>query len=163
MDADRFDTLARSLTDSASRRRLLAGLSGGLLASITLTATREPTQAKKKKTITICVNGQTQKTKKKGFQTRFPGATVGACTSPPKPTCAASCGATCSTCYERITGQVLCGGVASALCEPPCRSDNDCLGTDRPYCTKSFTDRATGETSDWGCPAACTNVAPCGA
>jgi hypothetical protein len=33
-----------------------------------LTATREQALAKKKKTITICVNGQTQKTKKKGFQ-----------------------------------------------------------------------------------------------
>ena len=36
---------------------------------------------KKPQKITICFQGQTQKTKKKGVQTRFPGATVGACTT----------------------------------------------------------------------------------
>ncbi len=82
----RFDILTRSVVAAASRRRLLAGTSAALLAGLTLVATHEQTPAKKQKKpkqITICVNGQTQKTKKKGFQTRFPGATVGACTTPP--------------------------------------------------------------------------------
>jgi hypothetical protein len=79
-----------------------------------------------------------------------------------KPTsCAKQCGERCSTCYERASGAVLCGGVGSADCAQPCRSDNDCLGTERPFCTTGFTDRATGEKATWGCAAACTNVAAC--
>jgi hypothetical protein len=48
MDAERFDTLARALTASGSRRRALAALSGGLALAIGATSPRE-TKAKKKK------------------------------------------------------------------------------------------------------------------
>src|SRR5688500_12203742 len=34
MDADRFDTLTKALTHTAARRRLVAGLLGGTLASL---------------------------------------------------------------------------------------------------------------------------------
>jgi hypothetical protein len=88
MDETRFAHLTRSLVSVVSRRRLLAGLTGGLVAGVSVAVPREQTLAKKSKKpkqITICVNGQTQKTKKKGFQTRFPGATQGACTTPPPP------------------------------------------------------------------------------
>ena len=84
MDETQFDRLTRSLVSVACRRRLLAGLRGGLFAGISLAATREQTPAKtnkKPQKITICFQGQTQKTKKKGVQRRFPGATVGACTT----------------------------------------------------------------------------------
>ena len=68
----------------SSRRQTLAlavaGVAGGLAAQVGLI----PTAAKKKKKITICFNGQTQKVAKKGFASKFPGATKGACaTCPP--------------------------------------------------------------------------------
>jgi hypothetical protein len=79
----------------------------------------------------------------------------------PAQACAAACKTTCSTCYARAAGGTLCGGVGSADCATPCSSDNDCVGTIRPFCTKSFTERATGQTSTWGCAAACTSMAAC--
>ena len=48
MDADRFDTLTRSLSFGSSRRRVLAALSGGLFGSLTL-AQPEDAAAKKKR------------------------------------------------------------------------------------------------------------------
>jgi hypothetical protein len=75
--------------------------------------------------------------------------------------CRASCNVTCGTCYTRAAGGTLCGGAGSADCTLPCRSDNDCIGTIHPFCTKSFTARATGKSSSWGCPAACTSFASC--
>ena len=44
-------------------------------------------QGKKSKTITICYQNQTRTVKKKGYQTKYPGATVGPCpiVDPPKP------------------------------------------------------------------------------
>jgi len=84
----------------------------------------------------------------------------------PTPTCDESCAAypACSTCYQRPGLSPLCGGPGSALCEG-CSSDSDCVGTGRPYCTRRFTDRATGETFGWGCPGdpigVCTNVGAC--
>src|SRR5215212_893718 len=49
MDADRFDTLARALTDARSRRGALASLLGGTLGLLTLTETAGRHKKHKKK------------------------------------------------------------------------------------------------------------------
>jgi hypothetical protein len=160
MDHRTFDTFTRFVGSAVSRRGVLGGLAGGLLAGLPLAARHQDSLAKKKKKITICFEGETRKTKKKGWQGRFPGATKGACNLAQQ--CAETCGDNCSTCYERVSGALLCGGIASSFCKsPPCSSDDDCMGTIWPICTKSFTELATEETSKWDCAAACTNIAPC--
>jgi hypothetical protein len=132
MDAERIDILARSLIAAGSRRAALAAVLGGSLGLLGLA----DTAAKKK--------GKGKNKKKK-----------------PGQACAASCNTTCSTCYTRSAGGTLCGGIGAADCNIPCTSDNDCIGTIHPFCTKSFTVRATGKTSTWGCPAACTSIGSC--
>jgi hypothetical protein len=131
VDADRFDAVLRALALGSSRRRVLAGLSGGLLAHLSLGAMPQPAQARKKK------------------KSKASGA------------CASSCSATCSTCYARVAGGTLCGGVGVADCALSCTSDTDCNGKIHPFCTTSFTSRATGKSSSWGCPAACTSIGNC--
>jgi hypothetical protein len=48
LDVRRFDFLTRQLSDGASRRRVLAGLSSGLLATLTLKMSVDDVSAKKK-------------------------------------------------------------------------------------------------------------------
>jgi hypothetical protein len=136
MDGPRFDSLARTFAATGSRRlvtRLLAGLALGGALSPPLLPEAEAGKKKRKK--------------KAGKKAK-------------KPRCVQQCGAGCSTCYDRPTGAVRCGGIASADCGLPCSTDADCPAA-RPVCTTGFTDRATGQRSTWGCPRACTNVAPC--
>jgi hypothetical protein len=131
MDADRFDTLARSLTIAGSRRRVLGLLSGvglGGLAPLLHLADAEAGKRKKKK-------------KKKKKSTDTPLSTLGPiCT----PRCGGrrcggnGCGGTCGTCAECQTceptvglcpmtlgsdttpcsGGACCGG---ACCPPSCQ------------------------------------------
>jgi hypothetical protein len=77
MLAKRFDGLAQSLGLVLPRRRVSA-----LLAVEIGALTGGPvTAAKKKKKITICVEGRTRNVKKKEWQERYPGATKGECSS----------------------------------------------------------------------------------
>jgi hypothetical protein len=132
MHAGRFDVLARALPPTGSRRAVLVTLLGGPLGLLGLA----DSAAKKK--------GKGKKKKNKLGQV-----------------CLASCNVTCGTCYTRAAGGTLCGGAGSADCTLPCSSDNDCVGTIHPFCTKSFTVRSTGKSSSWGCPAACTSIGSC--
>ena len=100
MQAPIFDGITREL-GAVSTRRTFMRLFGGAAAmgAVTLVAGGE-TQAKsrgrnqgqvsaqgkgKKPKITICYQNQTRTVKKKGYQSAYPGATVGACTVPPPP------------------------------------------------------------------------------
>jgi hypothetical protein len=49
MDAVRFDDILRSLSFGASRRGMLAGLAGGLLAALPLTRGGEEAAAKRRR------------------------------------------------------------------------------------------------------------------
>lgn len=177
MDDARFDDLTRFLTGGRTRRGL-GRLLGGLLLGGPLASSLDPAQAKKKandndkkKSCPSCKKKKDGKCKanKPDGTTCENGGTCqnGNCVSAGQvpPTCAATCQAPCSTCYTRPTGSVLCGGPGGADCKLPCSSDNDCVGTVRPFCTSSFTDRATGETFSWGCPGdprgVCTAVDAC--
>lgn len=113
MKATAFDGMARELGNSSTRRgffRLLGGAAaaGAGLAVVareeSLARTHGKHQGKgkanaadrehdhdnvsaqgRKKTITICYQNQTRTVKKKSYQTKYPGATVGACQVGPTP------------------------------------------------------------------------------
>jgi hypothetical protein len=77
MDAPRFDGFARRISARLTRRTSLGLLAG---ASLPLLGLAEATDAKKKKKITLCSNGQTVKApKKKAKKLQKKGATKGAC------------------------------------------------------------------------------------
>ena len=65
------------------------------------------------------------------------------CPKPPSPpTCAQTCGS-CFLCFHRADASPVCSraiGNVTYSCDhpsfPACSSDNDCIGTGRPYCVK---------------------------
>ncbi|MBL8126562.1 MAG: hypothetical protein JNM64_02920 [Chloroflexia bacterium] len=108
MDASRFDHLVRTWAEAGSRRPLLGVLAGGIagLAGLTEAA------GKRKKKITLCLNGQTitvPKKKKNSYLGQ--GATAGKC-----PPCVRRCGG--KTC-----GPDGCGGSCGS-----CKGDKTCQG-----------------------------------
>lgn len=132
MDDDHFlDTLARSLTNSGSRRRALAASVGSLLAFsvLPLEAKRKKKKRKKKKIeelVTLCVNGQTLTVPESvALSLIAQGATYGACPPPPPPcvpTCGAAqcgpdgCGGTCGTCNPSSQQCCNCGPTRPGEC-----------------------------------------------
>ena len=91
------------------------------------------------------------------------------------PTCKQRCGA-CDLCMTQTDGPSLCGSVRSYpwdyTCDQPlCTSNNDCVGTDKPYCLTRLSaySRTTGDYTDQGtfCPdggARCVKINnPCSA
>jgi hypothetical protein len=91
MDATRFDGFARSISSRLTRRTSIGLLTGASLPLVGLIAT----DAKKKKKITLCFNGQTVQTpKKKAKKLLKQGATKGACTNG-CPAGQKTCGTTC--------------------------------------------------------------------
>jgi hypothetical protein len=108
VDTNRFDHVVRSLQAGAPRRQVLGVLLGGALGVAGLAES----EAKRKRKISICLNGQTKsinKKKKASFLSQ--GATVGACPkSPPAPTCP--------------TTQKLCNG--RCIDQAKCCTDADC-------------------------------------
>ncbi|MFT4039051.1 MAG: right-handed parallel beta-helix repeat-containing protein [Thermomicrobiales bacterium] len=118
MDASRFDDLARSLFHPRSRRAA-AGLLGGLALVPALGLTE--TSGKKKKKVTLCLNGETitasSKARKKLLKQ---GATVGACQTPPPP-CTPQCNGVACGVSDGCGGT--CGCAAGSLCyQSTCRS-----------------------------------------
>ncbi|MFN8678267.1 MAG: hypothetical protein U0Z70_17935 [Thermomicrobiales bacterium] len=108
MDSIRFDGFARAVATRLTRRTGLGLIAGGSLPLLGLAAA---TDAKKKKKITLCLNGQTvKKPKKKAKKLLKQGATKGAC--------AGGCG----------SNQKLC----NATCIPAgdCCVDTNCTGDD---------------------------------
>jgi hypothetical protein len=110
MNTTVFDGLVQNLGEVSTRRsfaRLLGGavaLGAGLaLGGESLargkghgTARAEgrrtgkaAAEGKKGQKITICYQNQTRTVKKKGFKTKFPGATLGPCSTEPQPACSA--------------------------------------------------------------------------
>ncbi len=144
MDADRFDSLARSLTPVGTRRRALgAALSGALVA---LAVVKPSTAGKKggepKKKICICTSDSCSTKKKskdsvKKLVKRNPCASVGRCTGvnpcartvpPPAPECA--------TFRDCSNGQTCLGGKCGGQVGPGCSLDTDCepIGGIAPDC-----------------------------
>jgi hypothetical protein len=107
MDADRFETLLRSLSGSPSRRSALGLLAGSALGSM-LTLGAAPTEAKRKK-----------KKKNKRSTTSIPVTTS---PPPPPPPPAPTCSDGVKNGSET---DVDCGG---GTC-PPCEHDKACQGT----------------------------------
>ena len=86
MDADRFDSLTRSLPAAASRRGLLAGLASGLVAALPLVLSGEDAPAKKKKGKGKNKHKKTDNCKKKGWA-RCPADSLFGCCPPDVPLC----------------------------------------------------------------------------
>lgn len=155
MDAARFDTLVRSLTDSRPRRGVLAASLGGVLGLLGL-AHPNTGEAKKKKPCPPCKkrkHGKCKKNKPDGTTCRGGTCQSGRCTTPP---CAngikdgsesdVDCGGTCSRCAttKRCASRNDC---ASALCTSStctaCVVNEDCGSDGNGACTCDETD--TGE------------------
>jgi hypothetical protein len=62
---------------------------------------------------------------------------------PPRLSCQELCGFTCEMCMFRADAPPLCGS-GSTSCDP-CKSDNDCVGSTKPYCATHSENRTTGE------------------
>jgi hypothetical protein len=111
MDADRFDSLARTLSKPASRRTVLGSALVAALGALRL----DTTDAKKKK-VTLCHSGQTISVPKKKKKAHLrQGDTVGPCpplTTTPTPSCAAD--------------QKPCKG--GCIPSNQCCEDGDCAG-----------------------------------
>ncbi|MGH2617659.1 MAG: hypothetical protein ACRDJC_20695 [Thermomicrobiales bacterium] len=142
MTNDRWDSLVRATEEIAPGRR---GLLATLLALGAAGVTGNPTfvAAGKKKR---------KRCKKKKC--------------PRPPTCGDLCGANCNFCYSRTAGSPLCSDIAffSMTCTP-CETDNQCLGTNFPYCLSSRLELAAGLVQEISCqgspPGACGNPIPC--
>lgn len=111
MDAHRFERIVRTWAEAGSRRPILGVLIGGGASLAGLTAASGK-RRKKKKPVTLCLNGETITVpkKKQGSYLRQ-GATAGKC-----PPCVRQCtGKTC--------GPDGCGGSCGS-----CRGDKTCQG-----------------------------------
>jgi hypothetical protein len=131
MDASRFDALARSVTRSASRRGMLALLTGASVAVPAQAAfgadvaARKKKRKKKKKPVTVCLHGQnTTVAKSTAGALLALGATVGTCPpappAPPAPFCtgknacikSVQCQTSGSQCFcwvRAVGGPSICG------------------------------------------------------
>lgn len=151
MDVARIDTLARAL-DARSRRRVLGSLSGVVVGAFGSVMASSQASAKKK--------GNKKHDGKNGKNTACPICPESpvcpdsaVCPEPPPaPTCAQACGL-CILCYTRAADSHLCSFDTRFItdCENPsssCSSDNDCVGTDRPYCVTHVQARGSVERFD---------------
>lgn len=109
MDASRFDHIVRTWAEAGSRRPILGMLAGGVAGLVGLAETTG--KRKKKKKVTLCLNGSTitvPKKKKGSYLKR--GATTGKCPA---------------TCTKRCTGKTCgpdgCGGSCGS-----CPGDKTC-------------------------------------
>lgn len=105
MECTRFDRLTRRWSAQTPRRTVVGGLVSGVLGLTVL----QDTEAKKKKKVTLCLNGQTISVKKsKKGSILSQGATQGACPSAPPAPPAPSCPATQKLCNGRCIDRTSC-------------------------------------------------------
>ena len=163
MDDQQFDRFVRALHISAGRRPALALVLAGAAGWMGLAES----EARKKKKVTLCLNGQTLTVKKsKKASLLGQGATQGACaasppppppvsppTSPPPPagpTCAdgikngtesdVDCGGSCQRCgTAKICNryQDCLSGYCSSGRCLPCQTGGQCQGAGNCYCTEN--------------------------
>lgn len=126
MDGKRFDAIAQSLASSRDRRNIVRLLTGSALGGLVLAGGSNVDARRKKKKVTLCLNGQTlkvKKSKKNGLIDQ--GATPGECpSSPPPPS-----GPTCTDGVQNGTEtDVDCGGSSCPRCADgkKCSTRNDC-------------------------------------
>ncbi|MFN8678271.1 MAG: hypothetical protein U0Z70_17955 [Thermomicrobiales bacterium] len=127
MDAPRFDRFARTAATRLPRRAGLGLLAG---ASLPLLGLASATDAKKKKKITLCLNGKTVKApKKKAKKLLKQGATKGACVT--CPTGRKLCNNTCiptTDCCDCQAPAVCENGICSVVVIPrACNDTNPCF------------------------------------
>ncbi len=126
MDAPRFDRFAHTAATRLPRRAGLGLLAG---ASLPLLGLASATAAKKKKKLTLCLNGKTVKApKKKAKKLLKQGATKGACVA--CPTGRKLCNNTCiptTDCCDCKAPAVCENGICSVVVNPlTCGNDGFC-------------------------------------
>jgi len=126
MDGKQFDAIAQSLAFAHDRRGIVRLLAGSALGGLVLAGTSDVDARRKKKKVTLCLNGQTlkvKKNKKNGLLDQ--GATLGGCPSPPPPPS--------NTCTDGIQNgtetDIDCGGGSCPRCGvgKKCNTRNDCV------------------------------------
>jgi hypothetical protein len=148
VESDRFDALTVQLVTPVSRRRSM-GVLGFLVGGSLAFAGGIEARKKKKKKVTLCLNGQTVKVPKKRKRSYLDqGATSGACSGACVRQCGGKtcgddgCGGSCGSCQGQLTCQ---GGTcacppgdeecAPGVCVPTsstaCCTDPDCQGDER--------------------------------
>jgi hypothetical protein len=141
MDGSTFDTLARSLSRSPSRRDVLQLLAGSALGGLVALGAL-PVDAKKKPKVTLCHNGQTISVSKKAKKKHLKhGDGLGACppAPPPGPTCSdriqngretdVDCGGPCPRCVDTrrcASGGDCESGFCTGTCQRCTTSPNNC-------------------------------------
>jgi hypothetical protein len=154
MNGSDLDRLARSLADAGGTRRSL--LAGFFVVVGTSGLASDTTAKRKKKKITICNGGQTLTVRKKGWQSHYPGATVGACSGPTD-----VCADCLDTCYATlVTPPDVVAGYDCCPAELLCRStstlpDQCCYAEFNEYCRPSLVFEFTVELVDTNCCRPC--------
>ena len=131
VDARHFDDLIRSLAFDSSRRRLLAGLTGGLLAMLSLSRTSEEAAARSgkcKQACSLCEQCKKGKCKRKNGRKR---RTCKAGTCQPKATGTACGGGTCINggCATACGAPSPPGNCSGASCAGPTCPGGESCGT----------------------------------
>ena len=166
MDANHFDALTTRLVEQLSRRRGIGILVALGLGAGSFPETTEAGKKRRKKKITLCLDGQTIKVKKRNFQQKFPGATVGSCPSCiPITTCAAQgrvCGPLDDGCSTLICGECGTGDTPSCRDTGVCAA---CFSVCPPACDRCA-NRSDGATMcvanvTHSCTFACATNADC--
>ncbi len=120
MDTRRFDDLIRDLTFPASRRGILAALTGALFFSVPLASSLNEAEAKRKK--------RRKKRGRKGGSSPSPIAPPSS--PPPPPTCSPTCSGV--TCGEADGCGGTCGCAAPAVCDA---AGSRCCNPEGTTCT----------------------------
>ncbi|MDQ2652136.1 MAG: hypothetical protein M3Z20_03735 [Chloroflexota bacterium] len=148
MDPGRFDRMTRTWTQAGPRRPVLGLLASGAAGIVTL-SDGTAKKRKKKKKVTLCLNGQTIKVpKKKRGSYASQGATAGACGSGP---CVGSCDGKACGANDGCGGT--CGCPAGQVCAAgSCRTCTiTCNGTPTECGASLQTELARGGTV-YACP-----------
>jgi len=128
MDHDGVDDLARTMTSSRLTTTVLPRGRAVMLAAAAIGAMTRLGSS--------FAEAGAGKRKKKRRKTKAAPPPCPTCpTLPAPPTCDQVCGATRCLCYLRPGSSILCADSAHRTqCTMPCATDNDCLGTEFPYC-----------------------------
>jgi hypothetical protein len=149
MDAERFDRLTRTLTAGASRRRLLASVSSGLLATITHHGHQVVAKKRRKK-----------RRKKKKPQPGLPPCI-------PEPAATTCAGAACGTTRNNNCGQLVACNcppgrtcLLNGTCAQPCTKASDCTGSCGAGCSNLTTENQQHCLLE-NLPGVCANAQAC--
>lgn len=140
MNNDALDAFARQTAAIFTRRRTMQAFGIGALGAIAagfedILGEKDKKKKRRKKRKK---RQRQRKRRKQGNNTSPPPDP-----DPPEPTCFELCDSSSEGCFERAADSTLCADTLSTDCTP-CRSDQECIDSDSPYCLTSITIRDSG-------------------